>query len=222
MYFQVLPPSTTYIWKQKKKEKRVLKKGDSFFPHRITSDTHLSWAVKEGVPGLTLQFCLCGSLSSSMLERWCWWKHRSKGGLKYRVWCCSCLSGCYPGSGPRHQSLLRKSELGLPAAGMVHSCAQLAWAARPNEGKGAAISVLPYRKGRAWIEQSLRHGLHQQKRGRDQELEIAPILLGLSGSWCTGVLYLTLKAETRVICTFLPSSSFPMRTESDFLGVIFG
>lgn len=45
-------PSTTCIFKQKKEERSSTIKGDSFFPHRITSDTHLPWAAKEGVPWL--------------------------------------------------------------------------------------------------------------------------------------------------------------------------
>lgn len=48
------------------------------------------------------------------------------------------------------------------------------------------------------------------------------VLLGLSCSWCPGDLYLTLWAEARVICTFLPNSSIQTWTQSHFWGVIFG
>lgn len=51
-------PSTTCICKQKKEERMSTKKEDSFFPHRITSDTHLPWAVKEGVPGFIPHYCM--------------------------------------------------------------------------------------------------------------------------------------------------------------------
>lgn len=58
-------PSTTCICKQKKEERRNTKKGDSFFPYRITSDTQLPWAVEEGVPGHTV---LLGNLCREMLQ----------------------------------------------------------------------------------------------------------------------------------------------------------
>lgn len=48
------------------------------------------------------------------------------------------IGGCWPSSGPRHQSL---SELGLGAAAKVHICAQLAWPAMPKERKAPWISL---------------------------------------------------------------------------------
>lgn len=217
MYFHILPPSTTYICKQKKEEERSTKKGDSFFPHRITSDTHLPWAVQEGVPGLIPQYCVEASPGQ------CWSDGAGESrdshhrGLKCRVWC------------PSHLSVLVSA--GQAQAQGISPCLEWAWPCCCWEGARLCTAglgchnkrVLPYRKGRRrWFEHSLRHGHHQKNRGRHQELEIAWVLLGLFCSWCPGELYLTLRAEARVICTFLPNSSFQTWTESDFWGVIFG
>lgn len=118
------------MWRRKKgrKEENVVKE-DSFFAHRITSDAHLLWAVKQG----------CAQAYLTVLSAWkpphfyagamVLVKAWVKGGLKCRV--------CYPlcffsvrvaaslALGPRQWFLLRKSELGLSAAGLVHSRPEL-------------------------------------------------------------------------------------------------
>lgn len=86
------------------------------------------------------------------------------------------IGGCWPSSGPGHQSLLRVN-LALLLLGRctsVHS-----WPGLPHQ-KRRRHHVLPYRKGRrGWFEHSLRHELHQKNRGRHQELEITCVLLSI-------------------------------------------
>lgn len=175
-----------------------------------------SWLVREGVPGITLQSSVWQTLQFNaavmvLMEAWVQ--------EEYRLWHRLCLS-ILVAAGPRYQSLL------MEEWAWSFCCAQLAWAATLNDGKAlcaapwesAAISILAYRKGRRrWFEHSSKHGLHQQNRGKDQELKTVQILLGQYGSWCTGELYLTLTAETRIIRTLLHNSSFPF-----FFFVIFG
>lgn len=218
------------MWRRKKgrKEENVVRE-DSFFAHRITSDAHLLWAVKQG----------CAQAYLTVLSAWkpphfyagamVLVKAWVKGGLKCRV--------CYPlcffsvrvaaslALGPRQWFLLRKSELGLSAAGLVHS--------RPE---------LPDQVGGKYCVSSSGEGLpfHCLLRGEEEEtglstasdlgfasksekssgLEIALITMGPSCSWCTRELHLPLRAETKVIYTFPPSSTFSIWTV--IFWVIFG
>lgn len=178
---------------------RSTKRENSFFAHRITSEAHLLWALKQGVPRLTLSFvCMKASLAQ-------WWSNGNGAnvgpicGVCYALCCFSLLvvaslawaQGIDPCLGRVNLNFLL---LGWCAA--VHS-----WPVLPGQGrgtscfllqKGITISPCLYSKGRRdWSEHSLRLELHQQNWSRAQELEIALIPMGLAGTSWTGELYLT-------------------------------
>lgn len=158
-----------------------------------------------------LKFCLRESLSLVQ-----WWSNgdgESVGpicGVCYPLCCFSLLvaaslawaQGIDPSLGRVNLDFLL---LGWCTA--VHS-----WPVLPGQGsgmscfllqKGNTISPCACSKGRRdWFEHSLR--LHLQNWSRAQELEIAVTPIGLSGTSWTGELNLTWRAETKVICGFLP------------------
>lgn len=206
--------------KQKKEERRSTQKGQSFFPHGITSDTHLPWAVKEGVPGLIPQHCM----EASSGQRWSDGAGESRdsnhGGLKCRVWC------------PSHLSLLVAA--GQAQAQGISPCLEWTWPCCCWEGAHLCTAGLGCHTKReegtmySLIEKGGEGGLSTasdmsstRKTGADIRNERSLVSCYRSCSWCPGDLYLTLWAEARVIGTFLPKV-LSKHEQSDFWGVISG
>lgn len=181
------------------------------------------------VPRLTLQFCLHGSLPTSMLEQWCWWKHGSRVVLNVEF-VTLCASSLYvwlqawlwaQGSG----SCLGRVSLdflllGWCTAGLSCQTKCGVGTVFPPQERGCHfIACLEERKKRlAWAQPQI--WASPAKVRQSSGLEIALIPMGPSGSWCTRELHLTLRAETKVIYTFPPSSTFSIWTV--IFWVIFG
>lgn len=166
----------------------------------------------------------------------CWSKHKSKGGLNTET-------------GVLHTSLCWWLLASLrPKASVLASkewvwifccwkCTQLwhSWPELPGQMRGrdcvfplrqrwegADISILPYRRGRReCFEHSLRLRLHQQNRCRDQELEIAQILLSiwfLAHRWAVS----DIKSRHKSHLQLSSPQCFPSVNREWFGGLIFG